>query len=68
MQIKLKVKDGYKIVETPTFSSDSCKGCGKDIYWIVGKSGKPMPISRLGNGDLVAHFFDCPQANQFRKK
>jgi hypothetical protein len=67
MKIRIKTNKGYKDLETPTFSNGNCSGCGKDIYWVEGKSGKPMPLSRLGNGDLVSHFFDCPQASQFRK-
>lgn len=68
MQIKIKVKKGYKIIDTPTFSNGTCKGCGKEIYWVESKIGRPMPLSRLGNEDLVSHFFDCPEANKFRKK
>jgi len=68
MEIELKVKNGYLKINTPKFETGKCRGCGKDIFWITGKNKKPMPISRLGNGDLVSHFYDCSKANQFRKK
>lgn len=55
-------------IDTPTFESGSCRGCGKDIYLIRTKRGNLMHISRMGNNELVPHFFDCPEANKFRKE
>jgi hypothetical protein len=44
-----------------------CSGCGKDILWSLTKNHKPMPISQLGDGSWVSHFFDCSKAKSFRK-
>ena len=70
MKIKLKTNQGYQTIDTPTFEMGVCKypECRKIIFWIRTKNGKSMPVSRLRNGDLVPHWFDCPGAKKFRKK
>lgn len=57
----------------------NCKGCGKAVLWIQGKSGKWIPCDPtpkltvvLEDGEVVSgfqsHFATCPQANQFRRE
>lgn len=40
-----------------------CRGCGKDIYWIVTEKGKRMPV----DPDGTSHFATCSAAGDFRK-
>ena len=40
-----------------------CKGCGEEIYWIVTRRGKNMPV----NPDGISHFETCSEADNFRK-
>lgn len=43
---------------------DFCKGCGKEIWWVVHpKTNKSMPI----NSEGLSHFADCPRAEDFKK-
>jgi len=41
-----------------------CKGCGREVWWVVHKNGKKAPYTRTA----LNHFIDCPNADQFRKK
>lgn len=41
----------------------TCKGCGRQIWWVRSKAGKTMPIT----DEALNHFVDCPQAAQFKK-
>jgi hypothetical protein len=41
----------------------TCKGCGKEIIWIVHKNGKRVPYTQAG----LNHFIDCPFAEKFRR-
>ena len=41
-----------------------CKKCGKKIFFISTKMGNLMPT----NLNLISHFADCPNANEFRKE
>lgn len=43
---------------------DSCKACGRTIWWVRMKSGKMNPIT----ADGISHFADCSNAKQFRKE
>lgn len=58
-------------------SETKCKGCGKDIVYIVSaKTGKPMPVNPecvsvvTEDGVVVrghvSHFATCPDAARFR--
>lgn len=69
MKIQVKTNTGVIEVETdsPYLKPSKCQGCGKEIYWAFTRNGKRMPISMLGNGEMVSHFFDCPKANKYRK-
>ena len=40
-----------------------CRGCQRDIWWVVHKNGKKAPYTRRG----LNHFADCPKAASFRK-
>lgn len=70
MKIKVKTNTGFIELETdkPFLEKSRCRGCGKEIYWGKTKNGKAMPVSVLGNGDMVSHFYDCPKQGNFRKK
>jgi len=67
--IKLKLKKGHIEVDVEDLEIGShCKACSKRIYWgVTKKNKKPIPVSQLGDGSYVAHFFDCPGAKDFRK-
>ena len=41
-----------------------CRHCGKRIWWVTTKSGKPSPSTVDG----LSHFADCPGASNFRKR
>lgn len=41
-----------------------CKGCGKEIWWIVHASGSVAPYTEEG----LNHFINCPKAKDFRRK
>ncbi len=68
MKFQIKTNNGSIEVETekPYMENSKCRGCGKEIFWAKTKGVKNMPISMLGNGDLVCHFYDCSKANNFR--
>jgi hypothetical protein len=59
--VAIKAEDESKIAYTP------CYGCGKLIAFGLTVNGKNMPISKMGDGQWVSHFFDCPKAPRFRK-
>lgn len=40
-----------------------CKGCGKQIWWVVHKSGSKAPYTM----EALNHFADCPKADRFKK-
>lgn len=55
-----------------------CKGCGKYVYYITTRAGKPMPVdtsvsvggteptdTTAGRG--ISHFANCPKATLFRR-
>jgi hypothetical protein len=42
-----------------------CRSCGKDIFFVKTKKGKFLPVNRE---TLEAHFTDCPEAKEWRKK
>ncbi len=53
------------LFEIPAGTTPSaCRGCGADVYWIITKTGKRMPV----NGDGTSHFSSCPMAGAFRRK
>jgi hypothetical protein len=54
-EIKFEIPEGTK----PSI----CRGCGSEIFWIVTKNGKRMPV----NADGTSHFSSCPDADKFRK-
>jgi hypothetical protein len=68
MELKIKSNNGFITVECENSKPKKCSGCGKEIIWAKTKDGKAMPISRMGNGDLVCHFYDCSKADKFRRK
>lgn len=41
-----------------------CKKCGKEIIWLTSKNKKSIPATL----ELINHFADCPNAQEFRKK
>ena len=41
-----------------------CSKCGAEMIWIKSKTGKSLPV-RL---NLINHFADCPNAEEFRNK
>ena len=61
-----------------------CRSCHAEVFWIVTKSGKRMPIDCSvvggrepwkgvpGDGELdgrgISHFAACPQANSWRQR
>jgi len=69
-ELNVKTNSGFiKVIsDKPYFPEGKCRGCGKIIYWGKTINGKNMPVSILGDGSAVSHFYDCPQANNFRKK
>lgn len=69
MKLQVKTKTGFIELESdkPFLEKLKCRGCGKEIYWAKTKNGKAMPVSMLGNGDMVSHFYDCPKQADFRK-
>ena len=68
MKLTLQLAKGTAEVEIAESCNPSfCEGFGKEIFWGKTKAGKNMPISELGNGKFVSHFFDCPKAKSFRK-
>lgn len=42
----------------------TCRGCGKEIWWVTYKSGRKAPITM----EALNHFADCEKADRFRKK
>lgn len=71
MTIEIKMSRGVQNVEvmgTPrTTKKVNCRGCGKEIFFAKTSKGKWLPVSQLGDGTFVAHFFDCPKAKTFRR-
>jgi hypothetical protein len=49
------------------FNYTVCRGCSKSILWAKTTKGKLMPISQMRDCSWVSHFFDCPNAKNFRK-
>jgi hypothetical protein len=45
-------------------AASTCRGCGADVYWIITKAGKRMPV----DGDGTSHFATCPMSGEFRRK
>ena len=41
-----------------------CRSCGRSIWWVRTKTGKPAPFT----GDGLNHFADCKTAAQHRRK
>ncbi len=42
----------------------ACRGCGREIWWLVHSNGKRAPYTRAG----LNHFIDCPRAKEFKRK
>ena len=45
----------------------TCRGCKAEIRFALTPRGKHLPISKDENGEWIAHFADCPNADQLRK-
>lgn len=41
-----------------------CRACGKKMIYLTTKNNKVIPMSL----NLISHFADCPNAEEFRKK
>ncbi len=41
----------------------SCKGCGRQIYWLKTKNGKDTPFDESGE----THWATCSRAKMFKK-
>jgi len=67
MKIELAKGKQMEVEVIFSCSPEYCKGCGKEIIWTKTKNGKMMPVSELGNGKFVSHFYDCPKAKIFKK-
>lgn len=52
------------MVELESAKRGICRGCDKEIWWIVTVKGHYAPY----DGDGISHFATCPQAPQFRRK
>jgi hypothetical protein len=42
---------------------DTCRACGKSIYWVRHLNGKCAPYTEAG----LNHFIDCPRAQEFKR-
>ena len=40
-----------------------CKGCGRDIYWVMHNNARKAPYT----ADGLNHFANCPKADDFRR-
>lgn len=64
-------------------SLESCRSCGKPIFWVESKNKTPMPLDARplaaftvdaeGKASITpavygSHFATCPQADRWRKK
>jgi hypothetical protein len=46
------------------FGPGECRSCGRAIWWAKTKTGKNIPLT----ADATAHFKDCPNAEEHRRK
>lgn len=52
------------LYRTLGFEESACSSCKKTVWWARTKKGKAIPLTIDG----VAHFADCPNADQHRKR
>mgnify|MGYP007117550687 CR=1 FL=1 len=63
-------------IEVPENGRESaCRRCNAPIIWAITAAGKQIPLSKRtiqhrpdGIPFALAHFADCPNANDFRKR
>jgi len=65
-----------RVPAQPKHTPGTCRSCGREIVWMKTKNGKNIPVNAetwepgdelFEPGRHVAHFADCPNADQHRR-
>lgn len=52
-----------KLYATLGFRADTCKSCGRQVWWARTLHDKPIPLT----DEAQPHFVDCPHAGEHRR-